>query len=88
MSAGDLVSDNDGAAADECDRLEAEADRALAEAEYEFYALREALQVALAVPLRDRAIATTRLMTADESEPEVAAGIVHASTGRLASAAA
>lgn len=87
MSAGDLVSDDDGAAADERDRLEAEADRALAEAEYEFYALREALQVALAVPLRDRAIATTRL-TADESAPEAAAGIVHASIGRLASAAA
>jgi len=49
MSAGDPVSDNDDVAA-ECDRLEAAADRALAEAEYEFYALREALQAALAVP--------------------------------------
>jgi len=53
MSAGDLVSDNDDVAA-ECDRLEASADRALAEAEYEFYALREALQAALAVPARSR----------------------------------
>jgi len=37
-------------------RLHAEADEALAKAEYEFYAMRFELQAALDVPLRDRAI--------------------------------
>ena len=87
MSAGDPVSDNDGAAA-ERDRLEAAADRALAEAEYEFYALREALQAALAVPLRDRAIADPCVIAADASEPSVAEGTAHAPAGHLAPAAA
>jgi len=88
MSAGDLVSGNHGASAAERDRLEAEADRALAEAEYEFYALREALQVALDVPLRDRAIASTRLSPADEPETVETAEAPPSLIARLASAAA
>ena len=42
--------------ADEKERLHAAADQALAEAEYEFYAMQADLQAALAVPLRDRAV--------------------------------
>jgi len=42
--------------ADEKARLHAAADQALAEAEYEFYAMQADLQAALAVPLRDRTI--------------------------------
>ena len=42
--------------ADEKARLHAAVDEALAEAEYEFYAMQADLQAALAVPLRDRAV--------------------------------
>jgi hypothetical protein len=57
MSAGTLFSLTDQVVpAEEKARLHAEADRALAEAEYEFYAMQADLQAALAVPLRDRAI--------------------------------
>jgi len=87
MSAGDPVSDHDDTVA-EHDRLEAAADRALAEAEYEFYALREALQAALAVPLRDRAIADPRMMLADVSEPDTSTETARATLGSFASAAA
>jgi hypothetical protein len=57
MSAGTLFSLTDQVApADERARLHAEADQALAEAEYEFYAMQAELQAALAVPLRNRAV--------------------------------
>lgn len=57
MSAGNLFSLRDQAApADTRARLQAEADAALAEAEYEFYAMRAELQAALDVPLRHRAV--------------------------------
>lgn len=87
MSAGDPVSHNDEAAA-ERDRLEAAADRALAEAEYEFYALREALQAALAVPLRDRAIADPHMVSAEAAETDMTSPTAGASSSALASAAA
>ena len=41
-------------------RLHAEADEALAKAEYEFYAMQLELQAALDVPLRHRAITVSR----------------------------
>ena len=44
------------ASADDNARLHAEADQALARAEYEFYAMQQDLQAALEVPLRHRAI--------------------------------
>lgn len=57
MSAGTLFSLKDQApTAEEQARLHAEADKALADAEYEFYALQAAVQEALQVPLRDRAV--------------------------------
>ena len=57
MSAAPMFSLTDHVVpADEKARLHAEADQALAEAEYEFYAMQADLQAALAVPLRDRAI--------------------------------
>ncbi|KAB2940822.1 MAG: hypothetical protein K8F92_09285 [Hyphomicrobium sp.] len=57
MSAGNLFSLSDQAApTDKRARLQAEADAALAEAEYEFYAMRAQLQAALDVPLRHRAV--------------------------------
>jgi hypothetical protein len=68
MSAGTLFSLTDHVVStDERARLHAEADQALAEAEYEFYALQADLQAALAVPLRDRAI--TLEQPADAAEP-------------------
>jgi hypothetical protein len=57
MSVGNLFSLKDQApTAEEQARLHAEADKALADAEYEFYALQADLQAAFDVPLRDRAI--------------------------------
>lgn len=68
MSAGNLFSLRDQAApADKRARLQAEADAALAEAEYEFYAMRAQLQAALDVPLRHRAV-----NAAVETAPEAA----------------
>lgn len=57
MSVANLFSLKDQApTAEEQARLHAEADKALADAEYEFYALQADLQAAFQVPLRDRAI--------------------------------
>jgi hypothetical protein len=82
MSAGTLFSLTDQVVpADEKARLHAEADQALAEAEYEFYAMQEDLQAALAVPLRDRAIKLEQ--PADVAEPSARAPLA----ARLNSAA-
>ena len=51
-----------GASADEHARLHAEADAALAKAEYEFYDMQRELQAALEVPLRHRAIPVAALL--------------------------
>ena len=51
-----LVPARQTASADDNARLHAEADEALAGAEYEFYAMQRDLQAALDVPLRHRAI--------------------------------
>jgi hypothetical protein len=56
--------------ADEKARLHAAADEALAEAEYEFYAMQADLQAALAVPLRDRAITVEQPADAAYEPPE------------------
>ena len=70
MSGGTLFSLTDHVVgADEKARLHAEADQALAKAEYEFYAMQADLQVALAVPLRDRAITVEQPVTADDPLP-------------------
>jgi hypothetical protein len=88
MPVGSLFSLNDQAApADERDRLHAAADSALAEAEYEFYALQADLQAALEVPLRHRAIAVTPPEAPTSDEPEKAESLASLLT-RLRSAAA
>jgi hypothetical protein len=78
------------ASAGENARLHAEADTALAKAEYEFYAMQRDLQAALDVPLRHRAIpvATPTSEPAPDSvtEPEPAQRLSLAA--RLAAAAA
>ena len=51
-----LVPARQAPSADDNARLHAEADEALAGAEYEFYAMQRDLQAALDVPLRHRAI--------------------------------
>jgi hypothetical protein len=51
-----------GTSADEQARLHAEADAALAQAEYEFYDMQRELQAALDVPLRHRAIPVAALL--------------------------
>lgn len=68
MSAATLFSLTDHVVpADEQARLHAAADQALAEAEYEFYAMQADLQAALAVPLRDRAVKVEQPV--DPTEP-------------------
>jgi hypothetical protein len=70
MSGGNLFSLTDQVVpADEKARLHAAADEALAEAEYEFYAMQAELQAALAVPLRDRAIPVEQPANADAPPP-------------------
>lgn len=67
MSAATLFSLTDHVVpADEKARLHAAADQALAEAEYEFYAIQADLQAALAVPLRDRAVKVEPLVDVAE----------------------
>ena len=77
-----------GTSADEQARLHAEADAALAQAEYEFYAMQRELQAALDVPLRHRAIP----VAASPVEPDAAAEPEPSErlslTARLAAAAA
>jgi hypothetical protein len=76
MSGGNLFSLADHVVpADEKARLHAAADQALAEAEYEFYAMQADLQAALAVPLRDRAITIEQPPDADSplARPSLAA---------------
>jgi hypothetical protein len=55
-----LVPGRQTVAADDNARLHAEADEALAGAEYEFYAMQQDLQAALDVPLRHRAISVAK----------------------------
>lgn len=96
MSAGNLFTRlmpegaRQATSADENARLHAEADTALANAEYEFYAMQRHLQAALDVPLRHRAIpvATPTAQHAPDSvtEPEPAQRLSLAA--RLAAAAA
>ena len=70
MSAGTLFSLQDQVTPAEAEaRLHAAADAALAEAEYEFYAMRAELEAALSVPLRDRAITVE---TAEAEKPRTA----------------
>jgi hypothetical protein len=70
MSGGNLFSLSDQVSpADDKARLHAAADEALAEAEYEFYAMQAELQAALAVPLRDRAITVEQPANADAPLP-------------------
>jgi hypothetical protein len=70
MSGGTLFSLTDHVvSADEKARLHAAADEALAEAEYEFYAMQAELQAALAVPLRDRAIPVEQPANTDAPLP-------------------
>jgi hypothetical protein len=63
-------------------RRHAEADEALAKAEYEFFDLQRDLQAALDVPLRDRAIKVAAAPAADEAKvaarPSLAARIAAA----------
>ena len=75
MSAAPMFSLTDHVVpADEKARLHAEADQALAEAEYEFYAMQADLQAALAVPLRDRAVVEQPADTVDPpARPSLAA---------------
>jgi hypothetical protein len=79
-----------GTSADEHARLHAEADAALAEAEYEFYDMQRALQAALDVPLRHRAIPVAALVpppvpdAVAEAEPAARLSLA----ARLAAAAA
>jgi hypothetical protein len=86
MSAGKLFSLRDQApTAEEQARLHAAADKALADAEYEFYALQAAVQAALEVPLRDRAV---RVGPAPEAEATESSESRPSLAARIASAAA
>jgi hypothetical protein len=75
MSVGELFSLKDQAKrGEEHERLHMAADAALAEAEYEYYAMRADLQAALDVPLRHRAIIVEPPVDAsDEAPPSAAA---------------
>jgi hypothetical protein len=78
----------DAMSADEHARLHAEADAALARAEYEFYAMQRELQAALEVPLRHRAIPVAAPARAPDPVAEAAPAERLSLAARLAAAAA
>jgi hypothetical protein len=79
------------ASADDNARLHAEADEALAGAEYEFYAMQQDLQAALDVPLRHRAISVAKPdaeVAAPAADPAAPAESAQPKSGKRLSLAA